>query len=74
MQFETTRPSICHFEVARETGSGWLSNCIVGLFWGTNFQHGGKFVPENSPTMPFDNHHDPVSSATSKWEIARNLV
>ena len=22
----------CHFEVVRETGSRWLSKCIVGLF------------------------------------------
>ena len=40
----------------------------MGLFWGTNFQHGGKFVPQNSPTMHFDNRLDPVSHATSKWQ------
>ena len=57
--------SIRHFEVARETGTRCLSKCIVGLFWGTHFQHGGKFVPQNSPTMHFDNHLDPVSRATS---------
>ena len=44
---------IRHFEVARETGSRWLWECIVGLFWGSPFQHGGKFVPQNSPTMLF---------------------
>ena len=27
---------IRHFEVAPETGSWWLSKCIVGLFWGKN--------------------------------------
>ena len=43
--------------------------CIVGLFWWTHFQHGGKFVPKNSPTMRFDNHLDPIFCATSKWRI-----
>ena len=47
-----------------------VSKCIVGLFWGTNFPHGGKFVPQNSPTMHFDNHLDPVSRATFKWLIS----
>ena len=28
-----------------------------------------KCVPQNSPTMHFDNHVDPVSRATSKWRI-----
>ena len=28
---------IRHFEVARETGSRWLSKCIVGLFWVDEF-------------------------------------
>ena len=36
---------IRHFEVAR--GTGW--KCIVGLFWGTHFQQGGKFVPKTVP-------------------------
>ena len=63
------RWSIRHFEVARKTGSRRLVKCIVGLFWKTHFQHGGKFVPQNSPTMHFDNHLDPVSRATSKWRI-----
>ena len=58
-----------HFEVARETRSRWLSKCIVGLFWGTHFQHGGKFVSQNSRTMHFDNHLDRISRATSKWLI-----
>ena len=53
-----------HFEVARETGSRWLSKCIVGLLWGTHFQHF-----QNSPTMHFDNHLDRISRATSKWLI-----
>ena len=46
-----------------------VSKCIVLLLWGTNFQHGGKFVPQSSPTMHFDNHLDPVSQPTSKWRI-----
>ena len=29
-----------------------------GLFWGTHFQHGGKFFPQNSTTMYFHNHLD----------------
>ena len=33
-----------------------LLKCIVGRFWGKHFQHGGKFVPKNSPTMHFHNH------------------
>ena len=40
---------IRHFEVARETGSRWLSKCIVGLFWGTHFQHGSNFAPKTVP-------------------------
>ena len=36
---------IRHFEVARETGC----KCIVGLFLGTPFQQGGKFVPKTVP-------------------------
>ena len=71
--FSLTLPrnfTILHFEVVRGTGSRWLSKCIVGLFLGTHFQHGGKFVPQNSPRMHFDNHLDPVSRTTSKWRIA----
>ena len=60
---------IRHFEVSRETGSRWVFKCIVGLFWATYFQHGGKFIPQNSPTIHFHNHLDPVSRATSKWRI-----
>ena len=47
--------------------------CIVGLFWGTHFQHGGKFVPQNSPTMHFDNHLDPDFRATSKWRMEETV-
>ena len=32
-----------HFEVVQESRSTWLSKCIIGLFWGMHFQHGGKF-------------------------------
>ena len=49
--------AIRHFEVARESGSRWLSKRIVGLFWAS----------QNSPTWHFDNYLDQVSSATSKW-------
>ena len=61
-----SRYIIRHFEVARKTGSRWLSKCIVGLFWATHFQHGGKFVPQNSPTM---HHLDPISRPISKWRM-----
>ena len=44
---------IRHFEVARETGSRWLSKCTVGLFWGTHFQHGGNFAPKTVPQCTF---------------------
>ena len=30
-------------------------NVHCGTVLGTHFQHGGKFVPQNSPTMHFDN-------------------
>ena len=50
-----------------------VSKCIVGLLWGTHFQHGGKFVPQSSPTMHFDNHLDPVSQPTSKWRIEKYI-
>ena len=68
----TNFDSLCRetFEAVRETRSRWLSKCILGLFQGTHFQHGGKFVPQNSPRMRFDNHLDLVSLATSKWRIA----
>ena len=47
---------------------GFKVHC--GTVLGTNFPHGGKFVPQNSPTMHFDNHLDPVSRATFKWLIS----
>ena len=36
--FGTRKRPIRHFEVARETGSRWLSKCIVGLFWAANLR------------------------------------
>ena len=45
--------------------------CIVGLFWGTNFQQSDKFVAQNSPTIHFDNNLHPVyRAAISKWWIS----
>ena len=58
------QPYIHHFEVARETGSRWLSKCIVGLFLGTHFQHGGKFVPKTVPQCALA-----TLSTRSKWPI-----
>ena len=40
---------IRHFEVARETGSRWLSKCIVGLFWGQNCRHVENASPKTVP-------------------------
>ena len=47
--------------------------CIVGLFWGTNFQHGGKFDPQNSPTMHFDNHLVQLQSGEYEVVVWCNL-
>ena len=58
-----------HFDFAREIRSRWFSKCIVGLFWETNLPPCSKCVPQNSPTIHFDNHFDPVSRATSKWRL-----
>ena len=68
---ENWLPSITirHLEIARETGSRWLSRYIVGLFYGTHFSYGGKFIPQKRRTMRFDNHFDPVSRATLTWRI-----
>ena len=44
-----------------------VSKCILG-----HFQHGGKFVAQNSPTIHFDNHLNLVCRAISKW--LRHLV
>ena len=33
-----------------------IVNVHCGTVLGTHFQHGDKFVPQNSPTMHFDNH------------------
>ena len=55
---------IRRFEVARETGSRWLSKCIVGLFWGTNLPPCWKCVPPKKSHNALWNHLDPVSRAT----------
>ena len=47
---------------------------VVKVQCGTHFQHGGKFVPQNSPAMYFDNHLDLVSHATSKWRIRLTVM
>ena len=60
--------AIRQFEVARETDRvAMVINVHCGTVLGIHFQHGGKFVPQNSPTMHFDNHLDLVPCATSKW-------
>ena len=40
-----------------------------GTVLGGAFSTWRQFCPQNSPTMHFDNHLDPVSRATSKWRI-----
>ena len=45
---------IRHFEVSWESGSRWLSKCIVGLLWGTNLPPCWKCVPQRIPTMHFE--------------------
>ena len=39
-----------------------------GTVLGDEFTAMLKCIPQNSPTMHFDNHLDPVSRATSKWQ------
>ena len=46
----------------QDTGSRWLSTCIVGLFWGTHFQHGGKFVPRTVPQCT-------LTTTSTRWRI-----
>ena len=53
---------------------GWAGDRIEMVHcgtvsWGTNLPPCWKYVPQNSPTIHFDNHLDPVSRATSKWRI-----
>ena len=40
-----------------------------GTVWGTHFQHGDKFVPQNSPSMHFDNYLEPVFRATDERQL-----
>ena len=65
---------IGHIEVAGETGLRGLSKCIVGLSVGDEKPPCWQCVPQNSPTMHFENHLDPVSRATSKWPHAHRPV
>ena len=45
-----------------------------GTVLGDAFLTWRQFVPQNSPTMHFDNHLDPVSCATSTWRIGYYVV
>ena len=64
MQFETTRPSIRHFEVARETGSGVCQTALWDCFGGRIFNMAAnsslKTVPQCTLT-------------TSTTRLQRNL-
>ena len=44
----------------------WFQSVLWDCYGGTNFQHGGKFVPQNSPTMHFETIST-RSPAASKW-------
>ena len=46
---------------------GFIEHC--GTVLGHAFSTWRQIRPQNSPTMHFDNHLDPVSRATSKWQI-----
>ena len=62
-----------HFDVPRKTGVEIVVKVHCGTVLGTHFQHGGKVVPQNSPTMHFDNHLDPVFRATLKWRMQETV-
>ena len=47
---------------------GCAGDWVKTVLWDA-FLHSGKFVAQNSPTMHFHNHLDPVSCATSKWRV-----
>ena len=47
--------------------------CIVGLFWGAHFQHGGKFVPRNSLTMHFEKPSRTGLSCNLNWWVSSML-
>ena len=53
-----------YFEVARKTGSRWLSKCIVELFWATHFQHGDGTELDESFTRRDHTHR---TSYRSGW-------
>ena len=42
-----------------------------GTVFGSHFQHGGKFVPQNSTTMHFHNHLDRSPAQTQSGESDR---
>ena len=63
---------IRHFEIARKTGSRWLSECIVGLLH--KFAAMLKMRPPKPSHNALDNHLDPVSCTTSKGRIERFRV
>ena len=57
----------CHFEVGRETGSSWLSKCIVGLSRRT-CRHVENACPKTVPQCTSQPSR-PGLRATSKWRI-----
>ena len=61
LQFSTSR-------LCERPGRDGYQSALWDCLWDA-YQRGGKFVPQNSPRMHFDNHLDPVSRATSKWRI-----
>ena len=58
------QPYIHHFEFARETGSRWLSKCIVGLFWEHIFNMAANSSPKTVPQCALA-----TLSSRLKWPI-----
>ena len=51
-----------------------VSKCIVGLFWGRHFQHGGKFLPKTVPqrTLTIILTRSPVQHQSGEYGMHTN--
>ena len=69
--FGTRKWPIGHFEVALETGSRWLSKCIVGLFWAANLRPcwnaSSKTVPQC--TLTNFSSRSPAQPQSGEWML-----
>ena len=67
---------IRHFEVARETGSRWLSRCIVGLFWPANlppcWNASSKTVPQC--TLTTISSRSPAQPQSGEWRPSSHAL